>query len=102
VSGAGNYAVLTVCRQMWPACPEPPIPAVAAPHTGNSHVDLFCYLVPAQALIPQLQDLLRGGWMRGRTDRTDADAGPLEMLADRAPMNAQFGTDLAQGPALGV
>jgi hypothetical protein len=24
------------------------------------------------------------------------------MLADRAPMNAQFGTDLAQRPALGV
>ena len=26
----------------------------------------------------------------------------LELLADRAPMNAQLGTDLAQGPALGV
>jgi hypothetical protein len=30
------------------------------------------------------------------------DAGTLELLADRAPMNAQLGTDLAQGPTLGV
>jgi hypothetical protein len=33
---------------------------------------------------------------------THGDTGPLELLADRAPMNAQLGTDLAQGPALGV
>jgi hypothetical protein len=26
--------------------------------------------------------------------------GPLDLLADRAPMNAQLGTDLEQGPAL--
>jgi hypothetical protein len=53
-------------------------------------------------MITQLQDLLR----RGRTDRrstaTHGDAGPLELLADRAPMNAQLWTDLAQGPILGV
>jgi hypothetical protein len=30
------------------------------------------------------------------------DAGPLKLLADRAPMNAQLGTDPAQRPALGV
>jgi hypothetical protein len=53
-------------------------------------------------MITQLQDLLR----RRRTDRrstaTHGDAGPLELLADRAPMNAQLWTDLAQGPILGV
>jgi hypothetical protein len=26
----------------------------------------------------------------------------MEPIADRRPMNAQLGTDLAQGPALGV
>ena len=33
---------------------------------------------------------------------THGDAGPLEMLADRAPVNAQPGTDLAQDPALPI
>jgi hypothetical protein len=33
---------------------------------------------------------------------THGDAGPQELLADRAPMDAQLGTDLAQGPTLGV
>jgi hypothetical protein len=37
-----------------------------------------------------------------RTAPTQSDASRLELLADRAPMNAQFGTDLSQGPALGV
>jgi hypothetical protein len=40
--------------------------------------------------------------MRRRTARTHGDAGTSELLADRAPMNAQLGTDLAQGPALCV
>ena len=40
--------------------------------------------------------------MSRRTAATHGDAGTLELLADRAPMNAQLGTDLAQGPALGV
>jgi hypothetical protein len=30
------------------------------------------------------------------------DAGPLKLLADRAPMNAQLGTDLAQAPAMDI
>jgi hypothetical protein len=77
-------------------------PPVAAPDTGNSHIDLFSYLIPGQALVPQVQDLLRGGGMSGRTAASHGDAGPLELLADRAPMNAQLGTDLAQSPALGV
>jgi hypothetical protein len=33
---------------------------------------------------------------------THGDAGPLKLLADRAPRNAQLGTDLAQGPTLAV
>jgi hypothetical protein len=68
---------------------------VAAPGTGNSHIDLLCYLWPGQALITQLEDLLRGSWMSVRTAATHGDASLLELLADRAPMNAQLGTDLA-------
>jgi hypothetical protein len=34
--------------------------------------------------------------MTRSTAATQSDAGPLEVLADRAPMNAQLGTDLAQ------
>ena len=37
------------------------------------------------------------GWTQvRRSAATHGDAGPLELLADRAPMNAQLGTDLAQ------
>jgi hypothetical protein len=40
--------------------------------------------------------------MSGSTARTHSDAGTLELLADRAPMNAQLSTNLAQRPALGI
>jgi hypothetical protein len=40
--------------------------------------------------------------MSGRPAATHLDAGTLEMLANRAPMNAQLGTDLAQSSTLGV
>ena len=79
-----------------------PGPPVAAPRTGNSHIDLFCHLIPGQALITKLQDLLCGGGMSGGPPRRMVTPARLELLADRAPMNAQLGTDLAQGPALGV
>jgi hypothetical protein len=36
------------------------------------------------------------------TAATHGDAGTLELLADRAPMNAQLGTDLAQRSTLRV
>jgi hypothetical protein len=74
---------------------------VAAPGTGNRHVDLFRHVIPGQALVTQLQDLLGGGGMSGRSAATP-DAGLLKLLADRAPMKAQLGTDLAQGSTLGV
>ena len=35
-----------------------PGPPVAAPCTGNRHIDLFGHLIPGQALVAQLQDLL--------------------------------------------
>jgi len=86
--------------QAWRLCwPRPP---VAAPDTGNRHIDLFCYLIPGETLVAQLNDLFRGGGMGGRSPRTHGDAGTLELFADRAPMNAQVCTDLAKGPALGV
>jgi hypothetical protein len=75
---------------------------IAAPDTGNGHIDLFGYLIPGQALVTQFQDLFCGGTMSGRTARMHADAGTLELLGDRAPMKAQLSSDLAQGPALGV
>jgi hypothetical protein len=40
--------------------------------------------------------------MSGSTARTHSDAGTLKLLADRAPMNAQLSTNLAQRPALVV
>jgi hypothetical protein len=86
--------------QWWRLCR--PSPAVAAPGTRSGHADLFCHLTPGQALIMKLQDLLCGGGMSGRGAATHGDAGALELFADRAPMNAQLGADLAQGPALGV
>jgi len=70
--------------------------------TGEGQIDVFCQLTPGQSLVTQLQDLLGGGGTSGRTARTHGDTGALELLTDRAPMNAQLGTDLAQGPTLGV
>jgi hypothetical protein len=43
--------------QMWG--PRRPRPLVAAPDTGNRHIDLLCYFIPGEALITKLQDLLR-------------------------------------------
>ncbi len=61
-----------------------PGPPVAAPGTGNRHIDLLCYLRPGQALVTKLQDLLCGGGMSGRTAATHGDAGAAKLLADRA------------------
>ena len=75
-----------------------PGPPVAAPGTGNRHIDLLCYLWPGQALITKLKDLLCGGGMSGRTAATHSDAGAAKLMAHGGPGNAQLGTDLAQGP----
>ena len=40
--------------------------------------------------------------MSGSTTVTHGDASPLELVPDRAPMKAQLGTNLAEGPTLGV
>jgi hypothetical protein len=40
--------------------------------------------------------------MSGSTPATHGDARTLQLLPNRAPMNPQLGTDLAQGPTLGV
>jgi hypothetical protein len=77
-------------------------PPVTTPGTGNRHIDLLCYLWPGQALVPELQDLLCRSGVSLRTTGTHSDASPLELLADSAPMNAQLGIDLAEGPTLGV
>ena len=56
VKGVGEH--LLPAAQAWGLWrPGPP---VAAPGTGNRHIDLFCYLRPGQALVTQLQDLLCG------------------------------------------
>jgi hypothetical protein len=35
-----------------------PGPSVAAPCTGNGHIELFCYIIPGQAFVAKLQGLL--------------------------------------------
>jgi hypothetical protein len=70
--------------------------------TGNRHIDLFCYLIPGQALIVQLNDLLCGGGMCRRTAATQQDSNAFQLITDRASMSVQLDTDLAQRPALGV
>ena len=111
ISDGRSYAnrkvlVQCVCEHLLPTAQarwlRRPGPLVAAPRAGDRHIDLFRYLIPGQALIAQLNDLLGGGGMGGRSARTHGDAGTLELLADRAPVNAQLGTDLAQGPTLSV
>ena len=68
-----------------------PGPPIAAPSTGNRHPDLFCHLRPGHALLTKVQDLLGGcGMRRSNGATTHGDAGPLELLADRAPMHAQL------------
>jgi hypothetical protein len=37
-----------------------------------------------------------------RAAATHCDAGTAKLFPDCAPMNAQLGSDLAQGPALGI
>jgi hypothetical protein len=83
-------------RLGWPGLP------VAAPGTGNRHIDLTCYLIPGQASVAQLQDLLCGGGMRWRTAVTHGDAGTAKLMTHGGPGNAQLCTDLAQTPTLGV
>jgi hypothetical protein len=75
---------------------------VAAPGTRNRHTDLLCHRRPGQALVAQLQDLLCGSRMSGRAAATYGDAGTAKLMAHCRRRNAQLGTDLPQGPALGV
>jgi hypothetical protein len=77
-------------------------PLVAAPCTRDRHIDLFCYLSPGHALVAQLHDLFGGGGMCGRTGATHGDPGTPWLIADRGLRKPQLGSDLAQGPALGV
>jgi hypothetical protein len=78
-----------------------PGPPVAAPRAGNRHINLLGHLIPGQALVAQLQDLLCGSGM-GRSAAAHGDAGSAKLMAYGRPGNAQLGTDLAQGPTLGV
>jgi hypothetical protein len=55
--------------------PWQPGPLVAAPGTGNGHVDPFCHLIPGQALVTQLQYLLCRGGMSGRSAVTHGHPG---------------------------
>jgi hypothetical protein len=55
VKGVGKHLLPTA--QAWAfGRPSPPVPA---PGTGNRHTDLLCHLIPGQALVTQLHDLLR-------------------------------------------
>jgi hypothetical protein len=60
---------------------------VTAPRAGNRHINLLCNLVPGQAFVAQLQDLLGGGGMSWSA-ATHGDASTTQTVADRAPVNA--------------
>jgi hypothetical protein len=69
---------------------------------ADHHVDpFFATSFQVRPLSPSSRICCVGGMFR-RAAATRGDAGVLELLADRAPLNAQFGTGLAQGPAVGV
>jgi hypothetical protein len=72
VPGAQNFLT-------WSATQAP----VAAPGTGNRHIDLLCHLRPGQALVAKLKDLLRGGRMSGSTAPTHGDARTTKLMAHR-------------------
>jgi hypothetical protein len=76
-------------------------PLVTAPRAGNRHPYLLCHLIPSEALITQLRDLLCGSWV-GRRAATQSGAGMVKLLTDRCPMNPKLGTDLTQRPAVGI
>jgi hypothetical protein len=76
-----------------------PGPPVAAPGTGNRHIDLFCHLIPGQAFVTQLKDLPCGGTLSTRTAATHLDPCATKLVAHRCRRGAQLRTDLAQGPA---
>jgi hypothetical protein len=67
--------------------------------TGSKHqkrsYHLLGHLSPGQALGTKLKDLLSGDGMRRRSATSQSDAGAVELLAERAPMNAQLDADLA-------
>jgi hypothetical protein len=75
---------------------------VAAPCTGNGHIDLLGHRIPGQALVTEFQDLLCGGGVSRRAVAAQGDAGTPKLMAYSRPGNAQLGTDLAQGPTLCV
>ena len=63
-------------------------PPIAAPGTGNRHIDLLCYLRPGQALVTKLHDLLCGSRMSGSTAATHRDAGTTKLMAYRGRRDA--------------
>jgi|SRR5215211_5536329 len=91
-----NLLPTAQARTLWrPGSP------VTAPSTGNRHINLFGHLIPGQALVAQLQDLLCGSGM-SRSAATHGHASPTKLVAHCGRGNALLGTDLAQGPAAGV
>ena len=63
-------------------------PTVAAPGTGDGHIDLLGHLTPGPALVTKLQDLLCRCGMSGRAAAAYGDAAVAELLTDGGPMNA--------------
>jgi hypothetical protein len=73
VKGVGEN-LLPPAQALWLWWPGP---AVAAPDTGNSHIDLVCYLTPSQALVTQLGYLINRSGMSLRAATSHGDAGSL-------------------------
>jgi hypothetical protein len=58
-------------------------------------------LLPGQALVAQLHDVLGGGGMSGSA-ATHGNTGAAKLMAHGGPGNLQLGTDLAQATTLAV
>jgi hypothetical protein len=82
-----NGKVLIKMHRKEPAANDPAVGALVAepfetaPGTRNRHIVLFGHLIPGEALVAQLQDLMCGGGMCGRTWATHGDAGTTELIA---------------------
>jgi hypothetical protein len=73
----GKVLIKGICENLLPAAQAWRLgwsgPPVAAPSAGNGHIDMFCYLIPGQALVSKLHDLFGGGGMCRRTWATHDD-----------------------------
>ena len=124
--GTGNRHTDLLCY-LWPGqalvtefpdllCRRGVSPRTAATHRDAGTAKLMAHRGPCdvqlgtdlpqgpagQALVTEFPDLLCRRGVSPRTAATHRDAGTAKLMAHRGPCDVQLGTDLPQGPALGV